>query len=161
MRSRCPISPTGSCFARSRRERTEPSRAPAAAAGFTLTELMIAVVIVGILAVIAVPSYQNHMRKGRRSAVESFMIEVATREQQYLIDARRYAGGAGALGALNLGVPADVSSFYAVTIEPAAPTLPPSYTITATPIAGSAQAPDGVLTLDHLGARTRSGQAGW
>jgi type IV pilus assembly protein PilE len=132
-----------------------------AAAGFTLIELMIAVVIVGVLAVIAFPSYQDHMRKGRRSAAQSFMINIATREQQYLIDARRYAGGAGALEALSLAVPADVSRFYTVTIEPAAPTLPPSYTITATPIAGSAQVPDGELTLDHQGAKTRNGHAGW
>ena len=122
---------------------------------------MIAVVIVGILAVIAFPSYQDHMRKGRRSAAQSFLIDVAARQQQYLIDARSYAGGAGALGSLNLAVPADVSRFYTVTIDPAAPTLPPSYTIAATPIAGSAQVQDGVLTLDHQGAKTRNGQSGW
>jgi len=118
-------------------------------------------VIVGILAAVAVPSYQDHIRKTRRSAAQTFMIDVATREQQYLIDARSYAGGTGALATLNLAVPADVSKFYTVTIEPAAPTLPPSYTITATPIAGSAQVPDGVLTLDHQGAKTRNGQARW
>jgi type IV pilus assembly protein PilE len=139
----------------------ESARARVAAAGFTLIELTIAVAIVGILAVIAFPSYQDHMRKGRRSAAQSFMIDVATREQQYLIDARSYAGGAGALGTLNLAVPPDVSRVYTVTVEPAAPTVPPSYTITATPIAGSAQVPDGVLTLDHQGAKTRRGQAGW
>jgi type IV pilus assembly protein PilE len=130
-------------------------------AGFTLTELMIAVAVVGILAAIAYPSYRDHLRKGRRSAAESFMIAVAAREQQYLIDARRYAAGAGALGALNLAVPAEVAGFYAVTVEPVAPAGPPSYTIVATPIAGSAQVADGVLTLDHQGARTRAGQAGW
>jgi type IV pilus assembly protein PilE len=132
-----------------------------AAAGFTLTELMIAVAIVGILAVIAYPSYQDHLRKGRRSAAQSFMINIAAREQQYLIDARRYAGGAGAFEALHLAVPADVSSFYSVTIGPAVSAVPPSYTITATPITDSAQVVDGVLTLDHQGARTRSGRAGW
>ena len=137
------------------------SQRPISSTGFTLTELMIAVVIVGILAVIAVPSYQNHLRKGRRSAAESFMIEVAAREQQYLMDARRYAAGEGALGALNLTLPTDVSGFYTVTIEPATPAQPPTYLITATPVAGSAQVADGVLTLDHLGARSRSGQAGW
>jgi len=122
---------------------------------------MIAVVIVGILATIAFPSYQDHMRKGRRSAAQTFMIDVATRQQQYLIDARGYAGGPGALGTLNLGVPSDVSRFYTLTIDPAAPTVPPSYAIAATPIAGSAQVPDGVLTLDYLGAKTRNGQVGW
>jgi len=122
---------------------------------------MIAVAIVGILAVIAFPSYQDHMRKGRRSAAQSFMIDVAARQQQYLIDARSYAGGAGAIGTLNLAVPAEVSRFYTLMIDPPAPTVPPSYTITATPIAGSAQVPDGMLTLDHQGAKTRNGQAGW
>jgi len=122
---------------------------------------MIAVVVVGILVTIAFPSYQEHMRKTRRSAAQSFIVDVAARQQQYLIDARSYAGGAGALGTLNLAVPADVSRFYTVTIDPAVPTLPPSYTISATPIAGSAQIPDGVLTLDHQGAKTRNGQAGW
>lgn len=130
-------------------------------AGFTLIELLIAVAVVGILATIAYPSYQDHLRKTRRSAAQSFMIDVAARQQQYLLDARSYAGGAGALPALNLPVPADVSKFYAVTVDPAAPTVPPSYLITATPVAGSAQAPDGVLTLDHQGAKTRNGQAGW
>ena len=122
---------------------------------------MIAVVVVGILVTIAFPSYQEHMRKTRRSAAQSFLVDVAARQQQYLIDARSYAGGAGALGMLNLAVPGDVSRFYTLTIDPAAPTVPPSYTIAATPIAGSAQVPDGVLTLDHQGAKTRNGQAGW
>ncbi|MGH8686272.1 MAG: type IV pilin protein [Burkholderiales bacterium] len=150
MRSRCPISSTRGV-----------KQARVAAAGFTLTELLIAVAIVGILATIAYPSYQDHLRKGRRSAAQSFMLDMAVREQQYLLDARRYAGGAGALNALNLAVPADVSRFYAVTIGPAAPTVPPSYLITATPIAGSAQVADGALTLDHQGGRARDGQAGW
>jgi type IV pilus assembly protein PilE len=160
MRSQRLISAMRFRLARGARERPEPPRA-SAAAGFTLIELLITVVIVGTLAVIAYPSYQDHLRKGRRSAAQSFLIDVATREQQYLIDARSYAGGVDALAKLSLVVPPDVSRFYTVTIEAAAPTPPPSYTIVATPIAGSAQVPDGVLTLDHTGAKTRKGQAGW
>ena len=130
-------------------------------AGFTIIELMIVVVIVAILAMIAYPSYEDHLRKGRRSAAQNFLSDIATRQQQYLLDARQYAVGAGALGALNMTVPTDVAPFYTVTINPAAPTAPPSFTLVATPVPGSRQVPDGALTLDSNGAKTRNGQPGW
>lgn len=133
----------------------KPSRARKSG-GFSLIELMIAVVVVAILAAVAYPSYQDQLRKGRRASAQAFMMEVANREQQYLLDARAYTT---ALSDLKLSVPADVSPFYAVTIAAASP--PPTYTITATPVAGSAQAPDGALTLTHEGNKTRNGIAGW
>lgn len=129
--------------------------------GFTLVELMITVVVVAILLAIALPSYQEHLRKGRRAAAQAFLMDVASREQQYLIDARSYAVGAGALGRLSLTVPVEVSSFYTVTIEPAAAAVPPRYVVTATPLPGSSQLQDGVLTLEHTGAKSRNGMQGW
>ena len=125
--------------------------------GFTLIELMIVVAIVAILAAIAFPSYQDHLRKGRRGATQAFMMDLANREQQYLLDARVYATGGTTLTMLNVTVPSEVSSFYTVTVDPGA--TPPSYTITATPI--GAQASDGVLTLDQAGNKTRAGNPGW
>jgi type IV pilus assembly protein PilE len=107
------------------------------------------------------PSYEEHLRKGRRAAAQSFLMEVGNREQQYLLDARNYAVGAGALAALNVAVPPEVARFYTVTIDPPAPAVPPSYTVTAMPLAGSPQVPDGALTLTHDGAKTRNGQPGW
>ena len=58
-------------------------------------------------------------------------------------------------------VPPEVAPYYAITVAPDAPTMPPTYTITATPLPGSAQQPDGVLTLTHEGAKTRGGTPGW
>jgi type IV pilus assembly protein PilE len=130
-------------------------------AGFTLIELMITVAVIAILTGIAYPSYQDHLRKGKRAAAQSFLVDAATRQQQYLLDARGYALGAGALTALNLNVPAEVASSYTITVTPAAATVPPTFTITATPIAGSKQVPDGALTLDQSGSKTRAGQPGW
>jgi type IV pilus assembly protein PilE len=129
------------------------------AAGFTLTELLVAVAVVAIIGAIAFPSYQDQMRKGRRAAAQAFLVEVASRQQQYLLDARSYAVGATAISTLNLTVPADVAPFYTVTVEPAAATNPPTYRLVATP--ASTQAADGALTLDQEGAKTRGGQPGW
>jgi type IV pilus assembly protein PilE len=43
--------------------------------GFTLIELMIAVVIVGILASIAYPSYQRYVLSSRRAEAQADMLE--------------------------------------------------------------------------------------
>jgi len=135
--------------------------APVRPAGFTLIEVMVVVVILAILAAIAFPSYQDHLRKGRRATAQAFMMEVASKQQQFLIDTRGYALGAGAVAALSLNIPSDVSKYYTVTVDPAVATTPPSFNILGTPVVGSPQATDGVLELNHLGAKVRNGTPGW
>lgn len=130
------------------------------ARGFTLMEIMIAVAIVGILAAIAIPSYQAQLRKGRRADAQAYMMELANLEQQYLLDARNYLVGSGAANTLKTP-PTSISNFYTVTIDPSAPATPPTFLITATPVAGTAQVKDGALTLDATGAKTLNGQSGW
>ena len=144
---------------------TNTSRSsPTRLKGFTLIEVMVVVVIIGILVAVAFPSYQDHLRKGRRADAQTFMTEVANRESQFLLDARNYAvniADLSAANALTITTPATVSRYYVVSVGPAAVTIPPSYTITATPVAGSPQVSDGVLTLNQEGSKTRNGQPGW
>lgn len=125
--------------------------------GFTLIEIVVVVAIIAILAAIAFPSYQNHLRKARRADAQSALMDLANREQQYLLDARSYATGSSALTSLNVSLPSDVTTYYTVSIASGAAT--PSFVITATAI--GAQVKDGNLTLDSDGNKTLNGSAGW
>ena len=124
-------------------------RRPARLVGFTLVELLIVVAIVAILALIALPSYQAQIRKGHRAAAQSYMMDLAQRQAQYLLDARAYASTEAALG--YTATPADVAPYYTLGI--AAPVVaPPTFTITATAI--GSQIADGDLTIDNQGNKT-------
>jgi len=121
--------------------------------GFTLIELLIVIAVVAILAAIAYPSYQAQIRKGNRAAAQSYMMDLAQREAQYLLDARAYASTEAALNYAT--TPADVAPYYTISIT--APVVaPPAFTITATAI--GAQVADGALTIDNQGTKTPSGK---
>src|SRR5512139_668028 len=124
--------------------------------GFTLIELMIVVAIVAILAAIAYPSYTQYVLRGHRAAAQSEMMDIANREQQFLLSNRSYADTA-ALTASGYALPAAVAAKYnyAVAVNNAA--TPPTFTITFTPT--GSQASDGTLFLNSVGLKTRGGDA--
>ena len=118
--------------------------------GFSLIELMAVVAVLAILASVAYPSYQDHVRKARRSAVQQYMLDIANRQEQYMLDARSYTTTLGS-GGLNLTDPPDVAPYYQVTLS-----TTDGYTITAT--AQGAQAGQPTLTLNALGEKTPADQ---
>lgn len=123
--------------------------------GFTLIELMIAVIIVGVLAAIAIPTYTQYVQNANQSAAQQFMRDFASRVEQYRLDARNYpdARGTGA-NEIDVAIPADVSAYYSISLTSNNSATPPTYTITATPKSGTRQAGTSTLTLDSAGNTT-------
>ncbi len=122
--------------------------------GFTLIELMITVAVVAILASVAYPAYTSSLVKSRRAQAQVVLSDIAQRQQQYLLDNRRYAS---TTAALNLQLPSDLLNYYTFP-DPATSTSPLAYTATAAPIAGTAQERDGTLTVTSEGLRLPAGK---
>ena len=122
--------------------------------GFTLIEVMITVAIVAILASIALPSYRQYIIRAKRSAAQAQMMDIANRQQQFLIANRNYADKT-ALTTSGYSLPAEVASSYSYDVT--LPTSgPPTFTITFTAI-GSQQS-DGDLGLTSEGVKTPAGK---
>ena len=119
--------------------------------GFTLVELMVTCAIIAILMAIAVPSYAVFMKQSRRGGAEAALMDIAQREPQYMLDQRAYAPNLATLGTT---VTADVTTYYTVAINAPAGAVPPTFVVTATPIAGTQQAGDPALSIDNTGAKT-------
>lgn len=118
--------------------------------GFTLIELMITVATVGILSAVAYPSYTQYMIRANRAAAQAEMMDIANRQQQFLLTDRSYASKI-TLEASGYALPSNVSSKYSYAIVTGIETVP-SYTLTFTPT--GAQASDGNLVLTSEGSKT-------
>jgi type IV pilus assembly protein PilE len=123
---------------------------PRRAGGFTLIELMITVVIIAILAAVAIPNYRQYVIRGNRSAAQAQMMDIANREQQFLLMNRGYADKT-TLEANGYELPEEISEKYDWDVQVPVATI---FTITLTP--KGAQAGDVVLTLDNAGNKTPS-----
>lgn len=138
--------------------------------GFTLIEMMIVVAVMGILAAVAYPSYIQFITKSNRRAAQSFMLEVSSRQQRYLLDARSYADAsvsdpaqANSIPKLLLISPSpDVARNYDITSPVKAGSKPPGFTVEATPKGNQAARDSGCgkLTIDEAGAKSVAGSQG-
>ena len=94
--------------------------------GFTLIELMIVIVIIGILAAIAIPQYSQYVLKSKLVESQATLSNFRVQMEQYYQDNRNY----GAAGATPCGVANPTGKYftYACTVG----ATDQSYTVTAT-----------------------------
>ena len=120
-------------------------------AGFTLLELMIAVVVVAILAAVAYPSYQSYVGRAYRAEAHSALQRLANLQEQYFLDQRQYAADLTLLGESN-----NPAVTAAGRYQIAAAVTAVGFTLTATALSSQASLDDGcpVLTLLANGVKT-------
>jgi len=134
--------------------------------GFTLIELMIAVAIVAILATIALPSYQNHIKRAARSEVQADLMELAQFLERNYTEANRYDKKSNGD---DFEIPVSLrqspragtgTAKYTIAVawvkpDGTADTTGTNFKLTATPVSGGLMAGDacGKFTFNHLGQK--------
>jgi type IV pilus assembly protein PilE len=130
--------------------------------GITLLELMAVVVVVGILGMIAIPSYRQYVMRAQRTDAKSALLQLATNQERFYLANRTYGTVANLQGAdlLPAGALSERGA-YVISIPVANAT---TYTATATPVAGGAFDMTGDLqcttfSITAAGLRTATGSA--
>ena len=77
--------------------------------GFTLVELLVVILIIGILAAIAIPSFLNQKGKGEDAAAKSSAREAATAEETYYTDNSSYTASVASLRGIESTLPNDAA----------------------------------------------------
>lgn len=132
--------------------------------GVTLIELVVVMIIVGILAAVAIPSYRNYVLRSQRSDAKDALLALATQQEKYYLQCNTYAtviaGAPNCVAGELQGADASENGWYDLAIDDADDT---SYTLSATAAAGGNQAQDTqceIFRVTDRGIRTAEDSGG-
>jgi type IV pilus assembly protein PilE len=113
--------------------------------GFTLIEMMIALVVVGLLAMVAMPSLMDAIRKSRRGEAFAALSAIQQAQERWRGSNASYTATLSSLNVPNLNAAGNTSSGnYALSIDGSSQT---GYTVTATGVSGTSQELDACRKL--------------
>ena len=133
--------------------------------GFTLIEILIVVAVIGILAAIAYPAYQDQVRKSRRGQVKADLTELAQLLERNFTEANRYDQDSQ-LNAIAIPLPPAVPTPPFFNQSPRTGTTfynisgvltPSTFTLSAAPTGAQTGDPCGTYTLNQAGTKNVTG----
>jgi len=128
--------------------------------GFTLIELMIVVAILGVLASIALPAYQQNVRSGARSEAQSLLVQVAASQERFYSDNNSYSTNANPLASPAVATFTSERGFYQVAVAACGGgTIATCFVATATPQGNQTADSCTTLTITNTGLKGATGDS--
>lgn len=130
--------------------------------GFSLIELMIVVAIIGLLSMVAIPSYQNYIVRSNQADAKDKLSEVMFEMNRYAVRNRTFTIDLSDLG-YNDDANDDIQSsegFYTISAAACAGSINRCVALTATPNANTSQNGTGNFTLNSRGEKGFNGSIG-
>ncbi len=140
------------------------NRPKVASGGFSLIEVMIVLVIIGVLLLVATPGYQESMRKSHRADGMRDLMELVSRQERFYAQNSRYTNDIETPEGLNLERTISSEGYYTLSVQACSENEEEAdysrcYVLRAEPRGEQTKDGCGTLSVNSKGERDHSGSA--